>query len=187
VAVTAHPSAKVEPASTTLHRCSLVCCDELLQVNECARRGSSHPKRMEAMPSPRCRLTRRNPVTRFASLCSGHRAVCFSPLVVSVWVLAGRTPARHGYDLAVEKSSAPVPGVVPCEQLAFLGTGLQAMFACQEQGLGREVASRPSAPHRVDGIPPASSPPRGRAAARVCRAPKRGGRHPPGVTKPSGA
>jgi hypothetical protein len=42
-------------------------------------------------------------------------------------VLAGRTPARHGHDLAVETPDAPALDVASCAPLEILESGLRAV------------------------------------------------------------
>jgi hypothetical protein len=46
---------------------------------------------------------------------------------MSACVLAGRTPARHGHDLAVETPGAPAFNDASCAALEFLESGLRAV------------------------------------------------------------
>jgi hypothetical protein len=46
---------------------------------------------------------------------------------MSACVLAGRTPARRGHDLAVETPNAPAFDVESCAALEFLGSGLRVV------------------------------------------------------------
>jgi hypothetical protein len=46
---------------------------------------------------------------------------------MSACVLAGRTPARRGHDLAVETPDAPAFNDASCAALEFLESGLRAV------------------------------------------------------------